>query len=379
MQAADTLYAGPVVQDTVITAGAASAADTASVSLESATGEAVGQVQDMINGLFEALPRIAVALAVLLAIWLVARGVRSLVHRVTPGPTDSSIGIVLGRLAYALLVLLGIFIALTIIIPSLKFSAIFAALGLGSVAIGFAFQDIFQNLLAGILILIREPFRVGDEITAGEFTGTVEAIETRATFIRTYDGRRVIIPNAQIYSDPVQVITAYHMVRSQYDVGIGYGDDIATAKQIALEAVQGIEGVMDDPAPDVLTWDLAGSSVNLRVRWWSDPTRKNVVALRDKVLMQVSAALLSQGIDLPFPTQQILFHDQTEATDGDRTRQREGWPVPASGDAPEPARIAQAIRAADATPEAAAPDEPGEEPPAEGPPAEGPPAEEPAG
>ena len=344
LQQADTLFAGPVVQDTVITARAAqAAADTAaSISLAAETGEAVETVQNMVEGFFGLLPKMAVAVVVFLLFWMIAKGVRSFVHRVTPGPRDSSIGIVLGRLAYAGLILLGVFVALTIVIPSLEFSAIFAALGLGGVALGFAFQDIFQNLLAGILILLRQPFREGDEITSGAYTGTVESIETRATFIRTYDGRRVIIPNSQIYTDPVQVITAYHMVRSEYDVGIGYGDDISTAKRIALETVQGIEGVMEDPAPDVLTWDLAGSSVNLRVRWWSDPTRKHVVELRSEVLQAVKEALSGAGIDLPFPTQQILFHDQTESTDGDRTRQREGWPA---GDTPpDAARISLALQ-----------------------------------
>ena len=349
LQSVDTLFQAPVAVDSVITRSdldPAAAADTAAVSVGEATGQAVGQLQAMVDGFFAALPRIAVALVVLGAIWLIAKGVRSLVHKVTPGPRNSSIGIVLGRLVYAALILLGVFIAMVIIIPSLKFSAIFAGLGLGGVAIGFAFQDIFQNLLAGILILIREPFRVGDEITTGQYTGTVEAIETRATFIRTYDGQRVIVPNSQIYSDPVVVITAYDLLRSQYDVGIGYGDDIGRAKQIALDAVKGIDGVLEDPGPDVLTWDLAGSSVNLRVRWWSRPKRGGVVGLRDQVLEQVSQALLGAGIDLPFPTQQILFHDQTEATDGDRTRQREGWPAPQDGDAPEAAGVAAAVRAA---------------------------------
>ncbi len=341
---ADTLFSGPVVQDTVITAAQArAAADTVAVSVGDATGAAVSQVQAMIDGVVGALPRVAVALVVFALIWLVARGVRSVVYRTTPGPRNSSIGIVLGRLAYAALLVVGVLVGLVIVFPTFTIGSLLGALGLGGVALGFAFQDIFQNLLAGILILLREPFREGDEITSGEYTGTVESIETRATFIRTYDGRRVIIPNSQIYSDPVQVITAYHMVRSQYDVGIGYGDDISTAKRIALAAVQGIEGVMEEPAPDVLTWDLAGSSVNLRVRWWSDPTRKNVVALRDQVLQAVKEALSGAGIDLPFPTQQVLLHDQTEATDGDRTTQREGWPAPPDGDAPEPARLSAAL------------------------------------
>ena len=346
MQALDTLFQGPVAVDSVITSAdldPAVEADTGGVSVTEATGQAVGQIQAMVDGFFEALPRVAVAVVVFLVIWLIAAGVRKLVHRVTPGPRDSSIGTVLGRLAYAALIIFGVFVALTIVIPSLKFSSIVAGLGLGGVAFAFAFQDTFQNLLAGILILLREPFREGDEITSGQYTGTVEAIETRATFIRTYDGQRVIIPNSQIYSDPVVVITAYNLLRSQYDVGIGYGDDIEEAKRIALDAVKGIDGVLDDPAPDVLTWDLAGSSVNLRVRWWSKPARGGVVGLRDQVLIRVSQALLGAGIDLPFPTQQVLFHDQTEATDGDRTKQREGWPAPPDGSAPDPARIGTAI------------------------------------
>ena len=341
---ADTLLQGQIVQDTVITASDVESADSvaADVSLEAATGEAVGQVQAMIDGVFASLPRVAVAIVVFLLLWLVAVGIRSLIHRVTPGPRDSNIGVVLGRLAYATLLVIGLLVGLVIIFPTFTIGSLLGALGIGGIAIGFAFQDIFQNLLAGILILLREPFRVGDEITSGDYTGTVESIETRATFIRTYDGRRIIIPNSQIYSEPVSVITAYNMIRSQYDVGIGYGDDIDEAKRIALETVKGIQGVMEDPAPDVLTWDLAGSSVNLRVRWWSDPKRGGVVKLRDEVLRRVSQDLVGAGIDLPFPTQQILFHDQTEATDGDRSRQREGWPT--AGDDPDTARIADALR-----------------------------------
>lgn len=348
LQAADTLFDGTVAVDSTIMTSdlqaPEAAANTADVSVAEATGEAVGQLQQMVDGFFAALPLIGIAVVVFLLFWLAGKLVRNIVHRITPGPRDSNIGIVLGRLAYAGILILGGFVAIGIVFPSVDAGTLLSGLGLGGVALGFAFQDIFQNLLAGILILVREPFREGDEITSGEYTGTVESIETRATFIRTYDGKRVIIPNSQIYTDPVQVITAYQMVRSQYDVGIGYGDDIDTAKQIALDTVKSIEGVLDDPAPEVLTWDLAGSSVNLRVRWWSDPRRASVVKLRDAVLKQVSQSLLSAGIDLPFPTQQILWHDQTEATDGDRKRQREGWPPKPQGMPPEQDRIVDAVR-----------------------------------
>ncbi len=258
----------------------------------------------------------------------------------------------LSRLAYYGLLIFGIFVAAAAVIPSFTFGSLVSALGIGGVAIGFAFKDIFQNLLAGILLLLREPFRVGDEITSGTFTGTVEAIETRATFIKTYDGRRIIVPNSIIYTESVTVISAYDMLRSEYDIGIGYGDDIDAAKQILLEIARATDGILDSPAPDVLVWDLAGSSVNLRLRWWSHPKRSDVVVIRDAVLQAAKEKILAAGIDLPYPTQHVLFHDQTEATDGDRATQREGWPPRPDGN-PGQNQIASAIAARPQAPSAA--------------------------
>ena len=301
-----------------------------------------------------ALPRMAVAIILFAVFWLVAMGVRALVRRSTNGGKNQNVGIVLSRLAYYGLLIFGAFVAAAAVIPSFTFGSLVSALGIGGVAIGFAFKDIFQNLLAGILLLLREPFRVGDEITSGSFTGTVEAIETRATFIKTYDGRRIIVPNSIIYTESVTVISAYDMLRSEYDIGIGYGDDISAAKQILLQIAHETDGILESPAPDVLVWDLAGSSVNLRLRWWTNPKRSDVVKLKDQILQAAKEKILAAGIDLPYPTQHVLFHDQTEATDGDRSNQREGWPPRPAGD-PDQNQIATAIAArAEATPEAPA-------------------------
>ena len=286
-------------------------------------------VNGMVNAFLGMLPLLAAGVVVFLIFWGIASAVRRSVQVVASRRSEfPGAATAFGRLAYIAIMLLGLLIAVTVAFPSMTPAKLFSVLGIGGVAIGFAFKDIFQNLLAGILLLIRHPFRTGDEITTGGgFTGTVESIETRATYIRTYDGQRVIVPNSVIYTETVTVITAYDLLRSQYDVGIGYGDDVAHAKAVALEAVKGIDGVLADPAPDVLLWDLAGSSQNLRVRWWTKPKRSGVVQVRDRVLETVAKALSNAGVDLPFPTQVVLLHDQTEATDGDRTRQREGWPA----------------------------------------------------
>lgn len=288
------------------------------------------------NDFFLQLPNIVGGIVFVLVAWfvgkLIANGVRKAFHH--KGLVD--LGGVLASLTFGLVIAASVLIASVIIFPSVKPATIISSLGIGSVAIGFAFKDILQNLLAGILLLINRPYRRGDQIVVKDFEGTVEHIQSRATLIKTYDGRRVIIPNSDVYTSPVVVNTAFAVRRDQFDIGIGYGDKPERAMVVFAEAIARVDGVEADPAPEVLPWGLDASSVTLRARWWSQSKRTNLVHLRARVILAIWQAAADNGIDLPFPTQQILFHDQTEDSDGDRTRQREGWP--AGSNPPRPRR-----------------------------------------
>lgn len=284
------------------------------------------------------LPNLAIGLGVLLLFLFLARLVRRLVQHINTGRFQENLVIVLGRMAQWAMILLGFLLAVTVAFPSFTPANLISALGITGIAIGFAFKDIFENFLAGILILITEPFRIGDQIVFGEFEGTIEQIETRATKMRTYDGRLVVIPNAELYKGTFIVNTAYPSRRLQYDVVIGNGDDIPTAKRLMLDAIHGLPDVETDPAPDALLVNYADAGVTIRVRWWiKPPYRADALSIQDHVLERIKATLTAHGIDLPFPTQQVLFHDQTEETDGDRRRQREGWPA-GQARVPRPAR-----------------------------------------
>jgi small conductance mechanosensitive channel len=303
--------------------------------MANAEGILWGKLTYVYTSLIELLPNI-VAGAVAFAIFfggsfLADRAVTRAFH----ARHQYDLGHLLGGFTRWALVFLGFLVAATIIFPSVKPSDVLGALGVGSVAIGFAFKDILQNWFAGLLLLLREPFKRGDQIVIQSYEGTVEHIQARATTIKTYDGRRVVIPNSEIYTQPVTVNTAYPIVRSSYDVGIGYGDDIEAARDVILDALDGLDGIAHDPRPEVIPWDLSGSSVNLRVRWWTESPRIKVVLARGRVIAAVRDALTKAQIDMPYPTQVMLFHDQTEESDGDRRRQREGWPA---GDSPPRAR-----------------------------------------
>lgn len=300
-------------------------------------------IDGIIDGFLDRLPFIVLGAAVFGLFYFLARVAGRMVRRATEGKSSANLGKVMGRISQWALMFVGLVIAVTIIAPSVTPAKLLTSLGIGGVAIGFAFKDILQNFMAGLLILLREPFRVGDQIISGDFEGTVESIETRATIIKTYDGRRVVVPNSQIYTNPVMVNTAHDSRRSQYDIGIGYGDDHREAARVIQRAMERTDGVLSDPAPDVLVVELAGSSVNLRARWWTASDRASVVGVANDVLSNVKEDLDAAHIDMPYPTRVVLFHDQTEETDGDRTRQREGWPT---GEAPpKPRTIASALKA----------------------------------
>jgi small conductance mechanosensitive channel len=304
-----------------------------------------GQVQKMIDGFIALLPNMVLAVIVFILFLVVAGRIKALVKRLTRNRRYArNLGLVLGRLAQGVIILIGLFIALSIVIPTFRASDLVQLLGISGVAIGFAFRDILQNFLAGILILLTEPFQIDDQIVFKDFEGTVENIETRATTIRTYDGRRIVIPNSELFTNSVTVNTAFDNRRLEYDVGIGYNDDIDRAKQLMLEAIYSVDEVLREPAPDVLVMELAESTINIRARWWIHPPRRiDSLQSRDKVLSAIKKKLVANGIDLPFPTQQILFHDQTEETDGDRSRQREGWPAGKS-EVPKPRRISDSLK-----------------------------------
>lgn len=300
---------------------------------------------DRLQGLgvsaLQLIPGLGVALVVMLFAYGVAKLVRMLTERSARRfGRHANAGIVLGRLVQFAILVLGLLIGATVAFPSFRMSDLVTTLGLTSVALGFAFRDILQNFLAGILILWTRPFTFGDQIVYKELEGTVVDIQTRATFVDTYDGRRIVIPNGELFTNAVIVNTANESRRIEYDVGIGVGDDIDRAKAVILDALAGLGSVLPEPAADVQVFELGDFSVKLRVRWWIAPPRRNdVIAARDEVLARLTARLLEEGIDLPYPTTQVLFHDQTEETDGDRRRQREGWPA-GRGEVPRPRRAA---------------------------------------
>ncbi len=274
-------------------------------------------VYDSINGIvkafWERLPYLGIALAVFALFWLLSRLFRVIIRKtLSKHARKQNLVLALNRLGSTIIVFMGFMIAMVVAIPGFTPAQLLSTLGLGSLAIGFAFKDIVQNLLSGMIILISEPFRIGDQIMTDKHEGIVEDIQIRATYLRTYDGRRIVIPNSQLFTNAVTVNTAYPNRRVQVNVAVPC-QDRARAKAVILNAVKSCNSVAKDhPITIVLTELTDGANPpnglnNLMVRWWiQTSTQVDVIGSTDEVLDAIQTALSGVGINLPCPAPQGL-------------------------------------------------------------------------
>jgi small conductance mechanosensitive channel len=282
----------------------------------------IAKLHIWVNDFFIQIPNIVAAIVFLfVAYWLAklaAWGVRKLLDR----RQRLDLGELLSGIVFGTIMLVALMVAAAILFPSVKPADILATLGIGSVAVGFAFKDILQNLFAGLLLLTNRPFRRGDQIKVGDHEGTVEHIMSRATLIKTYDGRRVIIPNADIYTGLVVVNTAFASRRDQLDFGVGYNEDFTAVAEFVTAALAKVEGVLADPAPETIPVEFREGDVLVRARWWTDSKRTHVVHTRARVVDAILQAFRAEGVDMAFPTQIVLLHDRSGKDESDRGEQR---------------------------------------------------------
>lgn len=256
----------------------------------------------LIGYAIEAFPAFLAAIIVLCLTSYVANLVREVVKKIGVRAVKSlSLRSLLIQTSYVSVWVIGILVASVIVFPDLRLGDLIGLLGLSSVAFGFAFQDIFKNFLAGILLLLQEPFRIGDQIIVQDYEGTVQDIAIRSTQIVTYQGEIVVIPNAVLFTNPVQVLTAQRQRRTDLQIGVDYNTNLRSAIDVLLQAVSGIEGVLAEPKPEVDGIGFGESSIDFVVRYWTLPQKIHVRRTRTKVIIALKEACDRAGINIPFP------------------------------------------------------------------------------
>ncbi len=201
----------------------------------------------------------------------------------------------------------GLMIAAVVAFPGMTPAKALTVLGLGSIAVGFAFKDIFENFFAGVLILWRYPFDPGDFITCGEVTGQVSKITIRNTLIRKLDGELSVVPNATLFKNNVDVLTSMPQRRVRIICGVAYGEDVDASRSVILKAVQSCDSVEGKRVVEVFAQEFASSSINFEVAWWTGSKPIDIRRSRDEVVRAIKRALDDAGIEIPFPYRTITF------------------------------------------------------------------------
>ena len=247
--------------------------------------------------LYQAIPRLLIATVVVVLLYYIGKLLRlALMAGRERWRGRENLELAVSRIFQSIVIAISLLIAATVVFPTVTAGGLIQLLGISGIAVGFAFKDIFQNFLAGILLLVTEPFSIGDEISVAGYEGTVEDVQTRATIIRTYDHRRVVVPNATLFTQSVMVNTAFAVRRSDYDIAVPSSTNIEELKKrITGRLDGGIDGVSRAPQPEVLLLKTDPANSTLRISWWTSPRQKESLAVQDRVLEAVREEVRGEG------------------------------------------------------------------------------------
>lgn len=276
----------------------------------------IDSVADLIGSGIKLIPAFLSALVILAVTRYAAELTDNVADRLSQKAVKSlSLQHLIVKLASITTWVIGALLAAVIAFPGLNLGDIIGTLGLSSVAIGFAFQDIFKNFLAGILLLLQEPFRIGDQIAVGDYEGTVERVDIRTTTLRTYQGEEVLLPNADVFSSAVQVRTAFENRRTDLAVGVDYHTSLSDAIDLLQGVLSQVESVVNSPHHQIDVVGFGDSSIDFLVRYWTKSDQASVCRAQTEVMLAIKTAFDAADISIPYPIRTLYFYNQDRYND----------------------------------------------------------------
>ena len=260
------------------------------------------QINAMVTGFVQMLPSLAISIILIILTWFVAKLAVRFARRITERTSmREDLKQLIETLAKLVVWIFGVVIALTVAIPSFTPAGAVAGLGVGALAIGFAFQDIFENFLAGVLLMLRDKMNVGDIVECEGILGRVEKTTLRETHIRQLSNELTVVPNALLFKNPVKILTDAGIRRDEIVVGVSYDTDLDKALEVLTQTLNGLEVIRKDKPIDVFAQEFNSSSVDFLVRYWTESKPRDLRETKSIVVRSIKRALDDAGIEIPFP------------------------------------------------------------------------------
>lgn len=257
-------------------------------------------------------PNLLAAIAIIiLGRWLMQWIIVLIRKALTKSGMDITLIRFLEKLVYYTL-LIAVFIAAADQV-GIKTTSFLAILGAAGLAVGLALKDSLSNFASGVMLILFKPFKVGDAVTAGGVSGSVEQVDIFNTVINTWDNQKVIVPNSKITTDIITNINANPTRRIDLTIGISYDDDVHEAKSILQELVREDPRILADPQPQIALAEFGDSSINIVVRPWVDT--QEYWNVRFDLLNRIKQVFDERNITIPYPQRVVhTYHHQVEET-----------------------------------------------------------------
>ncbi len=260
--------------------------------------------------LVAALPNFILAILVLTAFYFIAKGIRSLIHKVLSKWVDNkNLTELAGQVVFVLILLIGIFFALGVLNLDKTVTSLLAGAGVIGLALSFAFQDLATNFVSGVFITIQKPLRVGDLVETNDYKGYVKRIGLRAIDIEDFDGRYIIIPSKEIFQNALVNYSVNEYRRINLEVGVSYGDNMKEVRKLLYDTIKQVKEVSTTHSDVRIDFDGFGdSSINFVARFFIDQTdQKSYKVATTEVATAVKEAFDANDIMIPFPIRTLDF------------------------------------------------------------------------
>lgn len=287
----------------LLLAGCTTTTEPPTEPLDFSSPEAVGTaLQGVLTGFLLFLPRMLAAMVLFVITLYLAAWISKLIRRILEKRrTDPGMTLLIYHVIRWTIVILGTISALKQV--NFEVTAFLAGLGILGFTVGFALQDISQNVIAGFLLLIQKPFELGDLIQIDDYTGTVQSVDLRSTELRTRDSHNVLIPNAYVFTKPITNYSRQATWRISLPIGVAYNSDLELVQRVTLQAVQVLPDVLDDPAPLIYFHTFNDFSIDFTLYYWIDGRITNPFTATHPAIIAIQKAFAQASIEIPYPIQ----------------------------------------------------------------------------
>jgi small-conductance mechanosensitive channel len=279
------------------------------IKIKDAYGIVSGKIESWLEAMIEMLPNIVVAIVVLVLFYFAAKAIKTVSGKLLDKAfSNKSLNNLLQNIIYISIITIGMFVALGILDLDKTVTSLLAGVGVIGLALGFAFQDTAANFVAGVFLAVRSPIEIGDIIQSVDVMGVVQKINLRATEVRTFQGTDVVIPNKDVFQNPLFNFTHSKERRVDLDCGVSYGGDLDKVKKVTLNAIENCEGVDQEKGVSFFYKEFGGSSINFQVRAWiKDIQQAGFLETQSNMIVALKKAFDANDIMIPFPIRTLDF------------------------------------------------------------------------